>query len=227
MIVGPVALSEERADRRRLHSLTGVKARLPRASKRRSKDPRRTVDRAAIGLALPVRTRTLPSSYRRVFSFRRHPLRVQRRGITFHHLLLLLEALSTGEPRTPSRSAHAPLLGFVPLQRLQRRAPVYPGDSNLRHVPSLGILTPSTSCFALRLDGLVSSRPTLLGFTRSPPPRSSLLSRLEASGLLALASVPVRRSFERRSSARGPSPGLSPLPWLPGLVARTSSPALA
>jgi len=177
-------------------------------------------------LALPVRTRTLPSSRRRVFSFRRHPLRVQRRRITSCRLHLLLEALSTGEPRTPSRSAHAPLLGFVPLQRMQRRAPVSPGDSNLRHVPSLGILTPSTSCFALRLDGLVSSRPTLLGFTRPPPPRSGLLSRLEALGQRTLARRPVRRSFERRSSARGPSPGLSPLPWLPGLLARTSSPAL-
>jgi len=177
-------------------------------------------------LALPVRTRTSPSSCRRVFSFRRHPLRVQRRRITSCRLHLLLEALSTDELRTPSRSAHAPLLGFVPLQRMQRRAPVSPGDSNLRHVPSLGILTPSTSCFALRLAGLVSSRPTLVGFTRSPPPRSGLVSRLEASGQRTLVRSPVRRSFERRSSARGPSPGRSPLSWLPGLLTRASSPAL-
>jgi len=104
---------------------------------------------------------------------------------------------SASKLRTPSRSAHAPLLGFdTPLQRIQRRAPVSPGDSNLRHIPSLGILTPSTSCFALRLAGLVSSRPTLLGFTRPPPPRSGLVGRLETSGRHALAFFPVRRSFE-------------------------------
>jgi hypothetical protein len=174
-------------------------------------------------LALPVLTRTSPSGCHRVFSFRRHPPRVQRGGIVFLRLALLLEALAVGEPRTPSRSAHAPLLGFdVPLQRMQWRAPVFPGVSTLRHVPSLGILTPSTSCFALHRDGLVSSRPTLLGFARSPPSRTSLVSRFETSGLLALAIRPVRRSFERRSSARGPSPGLSPLSWLPGLLTRTS-----
>jgi hypothetical protein len=136
-------------------------------------------------------------------------------------------SLSTGEPRTSSRSTHAPLLGFdSPLQRLKRRAPVWPGDSNLRHVPSSGILTPSTSCFALRLAGLVSSRPTLLGFTRAPPSRTSLVSRFETSGDHALASSPVRRSFERRSSARGSSPRPSPLPWQPGFLTRTSSLAL-
>jgi hypothetical protein len=47
--------------------------------------------------------------------------------------------------------------------------------------------------------------------------------RLETSSLTD-ACAPlrhVRRSFERRSSVRGPSPRLSPLPQLPGLLTRT------
>lgn len=72
-------------------------------------------------------------------------------------------------------------MGFDdPLQRIQQKAPVSPGGSTLRHVPSLGTLTPSTASFALHLSGLVSSRSTLLGFARSPPSRSGL-HRLETS----------------------------------------------
>jgi hypothetical protein len=144
----------------------------------------------------------------------------------------------TGEPRVPSRSAHAPLLGFdVPLQRLKWRAPVLPGDSNLRHVPSLGILTPSTSCFALHLAGPVSSRPTLVGFTRSPPSRTGLstVSRDRSHDALAsplrppLFRAPELRtgSFSRAFSPLHGSPDFSPgLPPLhlnaPGSVSRST-----
>jgi len=135
---------------------------------------------------------------------------------------------STGKPRTPSRSVHAPLLGFdFPLQRMKWRAPVGPGDSNLRHVPSLGILAPSTSCFALHSAGLVSSRPTLLGFTRSPPSRSGLsaVSRHQVSRALALATrPPFFRTPELRSGSLSRA-------FSPSMVARAShpdsSPALA
>lgn len=123
---------------------------------------------------------------RRVFSSCRHQSRVRRNWIAFRRLPPLLEAplsfeKSVNQPRAPSRSAHAPLVGFdAPLQRIQQKAPVSPGSSTLRHVPSLGTLTPSTASFALHLSGLVSSRSTLLGFARSPPSRSSL-RRLETS----------------------------------------------
>jgi len=143
--------------------------------------------------------------------------------VFFLRLLPLLEALlPTSRAHRRDRCTHLFWDSIFPFSVCKWRAPVSPGDSTLRHVPSLGNLTPSTSCFTLHPAGLVSSRPTLMGFTRSPPSRSDLstVSRHRAFQALSRPLL-VRRPFERRSSARGPSPGLSPLPWLPGLLIRT------
>lgn len=143
--------------------------------------------------------------------------------VFFLRLVLLLEALlPASRAHRRDRCTHLFWDSIFPFSACKWRAPASPGDSTLRHVPSLGILTPSTSCFALHPAGLVSSRPALMGFTRSPPSRTGLstVSRHRASERSRALHL-VRRPFERRSSARFPSPGLSPLSWLPGFLTRT------
>lgn len=137
---------------------------------------------------------------------------------------------SVDQPRAPSRSIHAPLMGFdAPLQRIQRKAPVSPGGSTLRHVPSLGTLTPSTASFALHLDGLVSSRPTLLGFARSPPSGSGL-RRLQ--NIAPPASQPCVERRSRDTLARPFHHRMRPPPFraaklIPGSLSRAFSPPAA
>jgi len=141
--------------------------------------------------------------------------------VVFLRLLLLLEALLlTSRAHRRDRCTHLFWDSIFPFSVCKWRAPVFPGDSNLRHVPSLGILTPSTSCFALHPAGLVSSRPALLGFTRSPPSRSGLstVSRHRASCALAPSTRPPSfRTPELRSGSLSRA-------FSPSMVARTSHP---
>jgi len=71
-------------------------------------------------------------------------------------LTCLLEALPPiNRPRMRTREHLS--CDFVPYSAQQKQASVSPGDSNLRHCPSSGFLTLSTSYSACNPDQLVSS----------------------------------------------------------------------
>lgn len=184
---------------------------------------------------------------RRVFSSCCHQSRVRRNWIAFRRLPPLLEAPLSFEnvrrsaactvaigSRTShgvrcSPSAHA-AKGARFTRRFHSPARSVLGDSH----PFDGFLRPSPerACFIpLYAPGV---HPVTAASLRFAPSRD-IASRISRPLSNAARATPcfdrstlecVRRPFVRRSSYRGPSPGLSPLAWQPGLLARTSSHAL-
>jgi len=128
-------------------------------------------DRVFVGPTLPVRRLPFPGA-----SFRLSLSVVVRRVSRLRHsslrLTCLLEALpSINWPRMRTRGRLS--CDFVPYSARQKQASVSPGDSNLRHCPSSGFLTLSTSCSACNPGQLVSSGLRSWGSTGSaysPPP---------------------------------------------------------
>jgi len=113
-------------------------------------------------------------------------------------LSCLLEALPPiNWPRMRTRSRLS--YDFLPYSARQKQASVYPGDSNLRHRPSSGFRTPSTSYSACNPGQLVSSALRSWGSTgsaHSPPPfgRGRVRRfRLSSSKLSPLPRRPPRR----------------------------------
>jgi hypothetical protein len=115
-----------------------------------------------------------PSTVRRlpfpVASFRDSLFAVVRRFSRLRHsslrLTCLLEALPPiNRPRMRTREHLS--YGFVPYSAQQKQASVSPGASNLRHCPSLGFLTLSTSCSACNPDQFVSPGLRSWGSTKS------------------------------------------------------------
>jgi len=115
-----------------------------------------------------------PSTVRRspfpVASFRDSLSAVVRRFSRPRHsslrLTCLLEALPPiNRPRMRTREHLS--YGFVPYSAQQKQASVSPGASNLRHCPSSGFLTLSTSCSACNPDQFVSPGLRSWGSTKS------------------------------------------------------------
>jgi len=184
---------------------------------------------------------------RRVFSSCRHQSRVRRDWIAFRRLPPLLEAPPSFEKVRQSaactvaistRTSHgvrcSPSALAAKGARFTRRfhppARSVLGDSH----PFDGFLRPSPerACFippyapGVRPVTAVSLR---FAPSRDIAPRISwpLSNAARAASCFDRSFLEhVRRPFVRRSSYRGPSPGLSPPPWQPGLLTRASSHAL-
>jgi hypothetical protein len=122
---------------------------------------------------IPVRRLPFPGA-----SFRFSLSVVVRRFSRLRHSTLRLTCLLEAQPpinwprmRTRSRLSY----DFFPYSARQKQASVSPGDSNLRHCPSSGFLTLSTSYSACNPDQFVSPGLRSWGSTESvdsPPPFS-------------------------------------------------------
>jgi len=128
--------------------------------------------------------------------------RVSRLRHSSRRVTCLLEAQpSFNYPRMRTRRCLS--CDFVPYSARQKQASVYPGDSNLRHCPSSGSLTLSTSYSACNPGQLISSGLRSWGSTgssRSPRPFGRSRAKLLPGFLSKTFSLPVTTTSSAVSS---------------------------